>query len=122
VNNYAMLDLEVFAIRDNESIRIVQTRPERGRWIAVMARSIEMPDGPRSPVRESDGAPVEQAAILACEFGERQQSWHWQQLSPASKEIIGDVLFDNQCEKDRWYFLVVSDLHSPAALPAEEGK
>jgi len=104
------LDNEVLALRDNERILLSSERPEGGRFIAVMARSVEMPEGPRSPVRAEDGAPVEQAAILACEFGHEQQAWHWMQISQPSKERIGDLLFDNAADKDRWYFVAIFDL------------
>lgn len=104
------LDNEVFALRDNESMQLWTERPDNGRWLAVMARSVEMPPGERSPVRTIDGAPVEQAAIIAAEWSAKNQCWHWQQLSQPSKEFIGDMLFDGGAEKDRWYYLVVTDL------------
>jgi len=77
-----------------------------------MARSIEMPDGPRSKLRVCDGAPVEQAAILAAEFSHENECWHWLQISPPSKERIGDMLFSNAADLDRWYYLSVTDLKS----------
>lgn len=107
------LDNEVFALRDNESIQLFTERPDFGRFIAVMARSVEMPSGPRSPVRAEDGAPVEQAAILACGWGFENQCWHWMQISPPSKERIGDLLFDGGADRDRWYFLLIFDTSAP---------
>ncbi len=104
------LDCEVFALRDHEQSQLFVEKPDDGRFIAVMARSVEMPPGERSKVRAMDDAPVEQAAILAAEWSHQNQSWHWLQISPPSKEHIGDLLFDSECEKDRWYYLVVIDL------------
>lgn len=105
------LDNEVFAIRDHESVQLFTEPPEFGRYIAVMARSVEFPPGPRSEVRTADGLPVESATIVAAEFGARHQSWHWVRLSAPTKEFVGDQLFDNGCEKDRWYYLLITDLH-----------
>lgn len=105
-----MLENEVFAIRENELLELWTERPESGRFVAVMARRVEMPPGPWSPVRTSDCAPVEQAAIVAAEWSEKHQHWHWVRLSSPSKELIGDMLFDGGAEKDRWYYLTITDL------------
>lgn len=102
------IDNEVFALRDNELMQLFTKRPE-GRFIAVMARSVEMPDGPRSPVRTADGAPVEQAAILGALWNYSQQCWQWTQISPPSKERIGDLIFDSGASKDCWYYLAITD-------------
>lgn len=114
------LDHEVFAIRDGERVELTNVRPNQGRWLAVMARSVEMPDGPKVPVRTCDSAPVEQAAILACEMNRSRHAWQWLQISPASKEIIGDLLFDSGAEKDRWYYAIFSDdVEQPKVQPVE---
>lgn len=105
-----MLENEVFALRENESLQLWTERPESGRFVAVMARTVEMPPGARSPVRTSDGAQVEQAAIVAAEWSAKHQHWHWVRLSSPSKELIGDMLFDNGAERDRWYYLSITDL------------
>lgn len=99
-------DNEVFAIRDGESTTILEERPTEGRFIAVMARSVFMPDGPRSLQRRSDGAPVEMAAILSCQIN-TDGEWQWTQLSPPTKENIGDLLFDSGAEKDKWYYAAI---------------
>lgn len=104
------LDNEVFALRNSESIRVQEEKPDSGRFIAVMVRSVEMPDGPRSPVRSMDGAPVVQAAIVAAEWSPTNGNWHWLCLSQPSKEFIGDLLIDANAERDRWYFAVITDL------------
>jgi hypothetical protein len=97
---------EVFAIRNDELVTITDTEPSSGRWFAVMARSVVFPGGPSHPVRVSDGLPVEAAAILACQ--KRDGLWQWMQLSPVTKENIGDLVFDSNAEKDRWYFVIVT--------------
>jgi len=107
------LDNEVFALRDNESFTFFAEPPGFGRALAVMARTVEMPPGNRSPVRPCDGAPVEQAAILACEVRGADGSWCWCQIAPASKEVIGDWIFDHGLKKDCWYYMLVSDLNAP---------
>ena len=108
---------EVFALRDGESVTVVTEQPTSGRWFAVQARTVSMPDGAQSPIREADGKPVEQAAIIACQQN-MEGLWQWMQLSPATKENIGDLLFDGNAEKDVWYYCVVEDLHTvvPDAL------
>jgi hypothetical protein len=104
------IDNEVFALRDSEQVTIVEDRPAKGRFIAVMARSLEMPEGARSVARPSDGAPVEQAAIVACEWNNTFQSWQWLAVSPPTKERIGDLLFDSEgVVKDRWYYATITD-------------
>jgi hypothetical protein len=48
------------------------------------------------------------AAILGVEKNHKGL-WQWMFLSPATKEVIGDYLFD-ECENlelDRWYYVVV---------------
>lgn len=115
-NNW--LDNEAFAIRDHERVQLVTERPSGGHYIAVMARSVEMPPGDRSPVRPADGARVEQAVIVACEFGRKNQCWHWVKLSPPTKEFIGDLLFDNGAEKDRWYYAEITDLNTTSDEPS----
>ena len=102
------LDLEMFALRDNERFQFYDEHPGDGRVLAVMARSVSMPEGAKSKERACDGAPVEAAAILACEIGAASGEWHWVQISPTSKEVIGDRMFDNGLEKDRWYFMLVT--------------
>ena len=106
------LENEVFSIRDGEKLQLWDGKPEGIRSIAVMARTVEMPEGPRAQVRACDGAPIENAAILACEFQHNGQCWQWLQLSPCTKENIGDLMFNNHCERDKWYYLSVEDLTS----------
>lgn len=103
------LDLEVFALRDNEQLQLFKERPQ-GRFVAVMLRSVEMPAGARSPVRDSDKAPVVQAAVLGCEWSAKAQHWQWIQISQPSKERIGDKMIDDGCEPDVWFYLSIVDL------------
>lgn len=95
---------DAFALRSGEIIRLYEERPD-GDFICIQARSCEMPPGDRQPVRQLDGAPVEQAAILACHLVE--DKWQWLQLGPTTKEIIGDLLFNNSAEFDRWYYIEI---------------
>ena len=112
--NYFHMNLEneVFSIRDGEKLFLWDGPPHHygKRFIAVMARSVEMPEGPKASVRASDGAPIESAAILAAEFQHQNQCWQWLQLSPCSKEHIVDMMFNNHCELDRWYYLSFEEL------------
>jgi hypothetical protein len=110
------LENEVFALRGNESCRLFEEKPDSGRFIAVMARSVEMPPGPRSAVRDSDGAPVEQATIVAAEWIDKRQCWIWSRLAQPTKEFIGDMLFDSSAVIDRWYYLLITDLSVGEAL------
>lgn len=102
---------EAFALRSGEVVRVSDTEPEaRWRYLAVMLRTVTMPPGERQPERQTDGAKVEQLAILACERVDGK--WQWVQLSPPTKEAIGDYMLDScECDQDKWHFLHV--------LPAE---
>lgn len=102
------LDNEVFALRNNEVIQLFTGPLDSGRWLAVQARSIEMPTADRTKVRACDGAPVEQAAIVACEWNPEHGGWQWVPLSSPTKERIGDHLFDSGASRDVWYYLLVT--------------
>lgn len=97
---------EVFAIRNGEIMTTADKEPTSGRWLAVMLRSVEFPDGPVSKVRPSDGAPVERCAILACQ--KVKGEWQWCALSAPSKELIGDLFFNANVDRDKWYYLEIT--------------
>ena len=107
MSNTKVVENEVFAIRNGERTTIVAEQPTSGRWLAVMARSVSMPPGERHPFRHSDQMAVEQAAIVACQMVDGK--WQWVQLSPPSKEAIGDLIFDSNADKDRWYFVTFAN-------------
>lgn len=100
-----MIRHEQFALRDNERIRQVESHTDDACCIGVMARTVQMPDGERQAVRPEDGAPVEQAAILGVERVEGK--WQWLPLSQPTKEILGDLIFDNNLPRDEWIWLVI---------------
>lgn len=104
------LDHEVFALRDNEQFAVQEGRPIKGRWIAVMLRSVQLPEGPHVATRHCDGEPVEKCAVLAAEMNATRQAWQWMQIAAPSKERIGDLLLEASAERDRWYYLVITDL------------
>jgi hypothetical protein len=104
---------EVFALRGGERVTIVADRPTSGQWIAVMARSVSMPDGHKEPERY-DGAPVEEAAIVAAKLNSEGR-WYWLQMSPATKELIGDLIFIDPVVRDCWLYAVLGDLQPAAA-------
>jgi hypothetical protein len=99
-------ETEVFALRDSEVVRILDAEPPGGRWICVMARSVDFPAGEVDPNRKSDGAPVERAGILACH--KVRGKWQWLQLSPITKEQIGDLMFDSNVDLDKWYYVDIT--------------
>lgn len=101
---------EVFALRDNENVRLSEEKPASGRVLAIQARSVAFPPGPFEKKRTGDGAPVEQAAIVAADWLPSKGLWCWVQLSPQTKEVIGDLLFDTGAEKDRWYYITVESI------------
>jgi hypothetical protein len=110
------MDNEVFALRDAERIVVAEAAPDKGRWIIVQLVPVQMPDGNRTTVRACDGAPVEQCAVIACEWSVTNNGWQWLQLSPPTKEFIGDLLFDNGAERNQWHFIAVEQLeetHGP---------
>lgn len=91
---------EIFALR-GEIVTLQEEKPTNKLWLAVCARSIEPP----GPMRPRDGEPrAEHAVIAACQ--EYQDGWQWVSLSQPTKQIIGDLLFDNGFAFDKWYYLV----------------
>ncbi len=99
------LDNEVFALRDGEVAETSMDRPTDGEWIAVMLRSVKFPEGEHEPFRESDGVPVEMCAVLACHLV--RDKWQWLQLSPQTKERVGDLFFDSNAPRDQWLYLKI---------------
>lgn len=115
------LDFEAFALRDGEVMQLF-TEPQPGLCIAVMARSVEMPPGEHSAVRELDGAPVVNAAILSAHWSRSKQAWQWMQIAPASKEVIGDHMIDvANVEFDRWYYLLITQQDDTAQSATDPG-
>ena len=110
--NPRILDLDVFSLRDGEVLQLCAEPPAHGDWLAVMARSVTMPPGPHRASRDLDGEPVEMAAIVAARKGKVHGEWLWQQLSPPSKEYVGDFMFEHGAEPDRWYYLLLSSVEA----------
>ena len=103
---------ELFSLRHGEVLQVFSEQPTTGLWIAAMLRSVTMPEGDRQPVRQHDGAPVEQVAVVACHKVDGK--WQWLQLSPATKEAIGDYLIDNGFERDQWNYATIAAEPKPA--------
>lgn len=95
---------EIFSLRTYECVTIKEECPTDGHVLAVMARSIEFPDGDIEATAW-DGSPVEQAAILACERFDGK--WQWSSLSQPTKQFIGNLLFDGGAERDKWYYAII---------------
>lgn len=112
----AILENDVLAIRNGERLQLWTEIPDCDRWVAVQVVSVTMPEGQIHSSRPRDGMPVEQAAIIACEMVKGK--WQWTQLSPPSKEFIGDMLFDSDAERGRWYYLSIESTRIPD--PVEE--
>jgi hypothetical protein len=104
---------EFFALRDAETFQIHEHPPASlaARVLAVMVRSVTFPEGPAT-AKDRRGLPVESASILAAE--RTSGEWKWVTLSPATKEVIGDFLFDTvKVERDRWFYLEITQTASP---------
>ena len=72
-----------------------------------MARSVSFPEGDFQLRRVPDGAFVEMAAIVAAELNQAGK-WQWCILSPPTKELIGDLMFDvGRVDRDVWYYLAI---------------
>lgn len=97
----AEMKLDVFALRRGEMMWLWPEYPRvKGALVlAVMARTVEPPPGPR--------AEIHAAAIVAARK-DADGRWVWVHLSPMTKEDIGAYIFD-ECEIDfdRWYYLEV---------------
>lgn len=111
------LEYEVFALRDNETIKLTDYKPTDGTVLAVQARSCSFPPGAFEETSAS-GLPVEKAAIIACQWMQRQQKWFWIHLASVSKERIGDMLFDSGAALDTWYYLSIL----PSPTTTEKGE
>lgn len=96
---------EVFALRPGEVIYGQSERPTEGKWIAVMLRTVDMPEGERHPTRPLDNKPVEQCGVSACAIVDGK--WQWLALSPPTKEVVGDYFFDGNWPRNEWLYLVV---------------
>lgn len=97
---------ETFALRDNEKVTLSEARPKSGRILAVQLRSCEFPKGPVNEI-SAEGHRVERAAVLCAEWMQGRNEWQWTQLSPITKERIGDMLFDAGASRDVWYYLQI---------------
>lgn len=99
---------EAFAVRNGESVTLQNARPDEGRFIAVMARTmLGFPDGEAHEKRRTDGAPVENAVICAAQL--RDGEWRWMALAPLTKEFFGDLLCEIGAERDTWYYVTFTD-------------
>lgn len=105
---------EPFTLRSKESIQLVEENIEliveseaNKRYIAVIIRDCEMPSGGIVPL-SYDNQKVESAGILACEWLYSKNGWIWISLSPVTKEIIGQLMFDAKCEHNKWYYLEIT--------------
>lgn len=101
---------EAFSLRDGEYVSLGKDQPTEGTWFAVMAKSVPQPPGEIVSNREVPGLEslsVEMAAIIACQIRMSDNKYVWMQLSPMTKEIIGDLMFDCKAELDQWYFATV---------------
>lgn len=107
-----MRNYEAFSMRDGEIATILEHQPDNGRWFAVMMSPVPPMPGPMQAHREIDGLtvePVELAAVIACQKRRDTGEFVWMQLSPLTKEVIGDVLFNSRAEKGRWYYALITD-------------
>lgn len=95
---------EVFSLRDGELVSTSLTEPKSGRYLAVMLRSLSFP-GHMSEIT-ADGKNVEPLAVLAAE--KIRGAWFWCHLSPLTKRLIGDLLFDSNSPFDTWVYVSIS--------------
>jgi hypothetical protein len=103
-----LVENEVFALRDGEVSELWDTPPvHKQRWFAVQLVNVQMPEGDYQKHRQTDGAPVEMTAVVACQIN-TEGLWQWMYLSPATKEQIGDLLVNNRVDRDRWYYISVT--------------
>jgi hypothetical protein len=94
--------VEILAIRPGCKYEMYTDEPEDGTWWAVMATPVCFP-GDHHAITP-DGAPVECAAIIACERRKDNGLWVWCHLSQAAKRLFCDIIFDNQLQIGKWYY------------------
>ena len=106
---------DFFTFRDGEHFHLYTVRqPDSSQpplKYAVQLRSLDFPDGNYRTFRDCDGAEVVNAAVVACQWVKRDDEdgsgWQWMQMSPVTKELVGDVLIDSGCAVDTWYYMEV---------------
>lgn len=82
----------------------------------VMAATITPlpePVAPRDPER-----PAVPCAIVGCFWNETLGGWQWVYFTPAFKELLGDIIFDNDLERDVWHSLTICRKSDRDALDA----
>jgi hypothetical protein len=101
----ARLINEMFAIRSNELMTIVNEQPTEGRWIAVQLTYSQLP----GEAAEHGGFPISLPfGVIAAEI-DSQEKWYWIHLSPTTKEFIGDLLYRSDCTPGLWYYATIQD-------------
>lgn len=102
---------EAFSLRDGEYLTLSSETPETNDvWLAVMLKTVPPMPGTMKYKRDIPGmsdAKVESVAVIACHQRMHDGLFVWAQLSPQTKEIVGDFLFDSGASLDKWHYVVI---------------
>jgi hypothetical protein len=108
---------ELWALREGETMELSETEPTEGEWFAVRVVPVALPGKPVAPYRNLPNTASEQCAIIGAEKNSLGE-WQWLNLSPGTKERLGDWLIDVcHVERDRWYFVTLG-MDRPGAAAA----
>ncbi len=99
------MDYEQISLRPGRSYVVYREEPSfLPNWWAVRLVPVEFPPGEIVP-QTPDGAPVEQYCVIAAEKQKTTGKWLWSHLSPCAKRLFGDLIMNNDLEKDCWWYV-----------------
>lgn len=102
MKNYQNIE-EMVAVRNLCYYEAYEEEPKHGPYYAVRALPVSFPG--EHEALTADGVAVEQWAIVACERNVHGR-WIWCNLTPAAKRVFGDIIFDNDLDRNKWWYIV----------------
>lgn len=87
------INYEVFSLRDYEKVVIYKYDTGEDDLIAVMLRAVEFPTGKKDHL------------LAACK--KDTTGWYWLNLSPPTKDAIGNLMSTVSAQPERWYYVKV---------------
>ncbi|MFA6242575.1 MAG: hypothetical protein WC655_16680 [Candidatus Hydrogenedentales bacterium] len=98
-----MISYDAFSLREGELISLWPEEPEQ--W-EMMVRLIPCePPGPLIP-RNVVGESCESFALVAAR--KLEAGWKWVILAPSTKDIIAGLIYDNNLDRSRWWYVTLT--------------
>ena len=107
---------EQVAVRDACNYFLLEEKPEFGRWWAIRLVPVQPPG---QMERMSNGTFAQQFTFAAAEQ-RLDGKWIWCSLSPAAKQVFGDLMFDYRVEPEKWYYVYEFDQKIAAAAAEDD--